>query len=91
MASSADKQADLYWKAYFAALMDRCGGPERFGGDRVLFLAPDQERGIPASKYIPMAITNHELYQIAGFLLKEDSAPIYSKSNKSSAWDLANT
>ena len=80
--ASSDKTEALYWRAYIKAITMKLG-PSTPGGSRVVFVASQQNRGIAASRFIPMAVTNELLYQAANSFL-DPSNVFYSPSSAGS-------
>lgn len=71
-----EKTDDLYWRAYVKAIVDRVG-PSATGNSRVVFIASEQNRSVSASRYIPMAVTNEQVYLAANSLLDPED-PVYN-------------
>ncbi|KAF1994234.1 hypothetical protein P154DRAFT_624865 [Amniculicola lignicola CBS 123094] len=79
--TDSDDLADFYWRGYFRLIKNEfLGDSFSVGTDRVVLVSSSQSRGIPASKFVPLAATNRALYNTVGFLQRLDDSPIYFRT-----------
>lgn len=80
--TSSDETDAVYWRSYVKAITQVLGHAQP-GSSRVVFVASQHNRGIAASRFIPMAVSNELLYQVSNSLL-DPSSVFYSPSSSGS-------
>lgn len=89
MESSDDRATamDLYWQAYIKFVAETVG-MGHFGPNdtRAVFVSPSIASSVPASAFIPEAVTNQQLYQMVNELLNPASG-LYEPVTGSSYYD----